>query len=205
MLDVDPDPAAGRPVPAGVLDQVARAPARARAGRRAPRPARRRRRCPAPRPRSRELVESTSCLGAPARRLLAREREQVVGEPCEPLGVGLEVGDQVGRRAVAGEVRDVAPQRSQRRAQLVRGVGEEAPLGLARPLEALEHRVERRREPADLVVACGLRAGAGAGRRCVRSRPRRATSRTSGRSAPRISSATASAPTSAAPRARRAA
>ena len=72
-------------------------------------------------------------------RFLARERQQVVGEPRDALGVRLEVGDQVGRRAVAREVRDVPPQRGQRRSELVRGVGEEAPFGLARPLEALEH------------------------------------------------------------------
>ena len=48
------------------------------------------------------------------------------------------------------------PQRRQRRAELVGGVGEEAPLRLARPVEAAEHRVEGRREPADLVVDGGL-------------------------------------------------
>ena len=90
-------------------------------------------------------------------RFLPRQREQVVGEPSEALGVRLEIGDQVRRRAVAREVRDVPAQRGQRRAELVRGVGEEPPLGLARPLEAVEHRVQRRREPADLVVAVGSR------------------------------------------------
>ena len=90
------------------------------------------------------------------RRLLPREREQVVGKAREPVGVGLEVVDQLRRRAVTREVRDVPAQRGQRRAQLVRRVGEEAALGVARALEAGEHRVQRRREPADLVVRCGL-------------------------------------------------
>jgi len=48
-------------------------------------------------------------------------------------------------------MRDVAAQRGQRRAQLVRGVREKPALRVARALEAVQHRVERRREPADLV------------------------------------------------------
>ena len=64
-----------------------------------------------------------------------------------------QVGDERGRRAMAREVLDVPAQRSQRRAQLVRRIGDEAALRLARALEAVEHRVERRREAADLVGA----------------------------------------------------
>ena len=107
---------------------------------------------PAARASSSSRTSSRGRLG----RLLAGEGEQVVGEPREPLGILLELLDELGRRAVAREVRDVAAQRGQRRAQLVRGVGEEAALGVARPLEAGEHRVQRRREPPDLVGRRGL-------------------------------------------------
>ena len=50
------------------------------------------------------------------------------------------------------QIRDVAEQGGERRAQLVRCVGEEAPLDLARSLEAREHRVQRLGEAPDLVV-----------------------------------------------------
>ena len=105
--------------------------------------------------RPRELVEPDLLVGR-KRSLLAGEREQVVRKPCEPVGIGLEIVDQLRRRAVACQVRDVAAKCGQRRPQLVRCVGEEAALGVARALEAREHRVERRREPADLVAARGL-------------------------------------------------
>ena len=60
------------------------------------------------------------------------------------------------------EVVDVADERGQRRAQLVRGVGEEAALGVARPLERGQHPVQRRGETADLVVRS---SGSGSRRR----------------------------------------
>ena len=41
----------------------------------------------------------------------------------------------------------------QRRLEFVRGVGDELPLAGERALQAVEHRVERRREPADLIAA----------------------------------------------------
>ena len=80
-----------------------------------------------------------------------REGEQVVGEARKTLGVRFEIGDELRRRAVAREVRDIPAQRSQRRAQLVRGVGEEPALRLARTVEAVEHRVQRRCKRTDLV------------------------------------------------------
>ena len=58
---------------------------------------------------------------------------------------------------MARKVGDVAAQRGQRRAQLVRGVREEAALGIARALEAREHRVERCRQAPDLVPLHRLR------------------------------------------------
>ena len=71
----------------------------------------------------------------------------------QPLGVRLEVGHERRRRTVAGQVRDVAAECGQRRAQLVRGIGEKAPFRLPRALEAVEHRVERGCETAHLVGA----------------------------------------------------
>ena len=87
-----------------------------------------------------------------------------------------------------GDVGGVAAQRRERRAQLVRGVGDEAALGLARLLERGEHRVERLRELADLVAR--VRRGQPAGRvaRVRRSRGRPAERRRSGRRARRVSS-----------------
>ena len=135
---------------------------------------------------------SDDLLGRRRRGFFAREREQVVRQLGKPLGVGLEIGDERRRRAVPRKVRDVAAQRGQRRAQLVRRVGQEAPLRFARTLERVEHGVQRRREPPDLVVPVRV----GQRRRASPVRPISAAARsrrTSGRSAPRIRSATASA------------
>ena len=65
-----------------------------------------------------ELVER-DLLGRRRCALLSRQREQVVRELGKSLGVGLEVGDERRCRAVAREVLDVAPQRCERRAELV--------------------------------------------------------------------------------------
>ena len=69
------------------------------------------------------------------------------------------------QRSVAGEHLDVRPQARQRRSQLVRRVRDELPLRARRLLERAEHRVEARREPAQL-VACPRRRSARTGR-CV--------------------------------------
>ena len=58
-----------------------------------------------------------------------------------------------GHGLVAREHLDVRAQAGQRRAQLVRRVGDELPLRPRRVLERAEHRVERRREPRELVGA----------------------------------------------------
>ncbi len=105
-----------------------------------------------------ELVEPDHLVrrhGRPG--LLARKRQKVVCQPCKPVCVVLQVGDQLGVRAVLGEIGDVADQRGQRRPELMRGVGQEPSLTFARPLERSEHPVQRRCQPADLVVALRLR------------------------------------------------
>ena len=107
------------------------------------------------RQRADEAVESDELDRQRARRVLARECEQVVEQPGEPLRVVLEIGEHVGIRTVPGDVRGVAAQRRQRRTQLVRCVGDEPALGLARPLERGEHGIERLRERPDLVSRAG--------------------------------------------------
>ena len=66
--------------------------------------------------------------------------------------------------SLACEHLDVRAQARQRRAQLVRGVGDELALRAARLLERGEHRVEARGEPAELVLGRRTRC-AGRGRR----------------------------------------
>ena len=57
------------------------------------------------------------------------------------------------QRALAGEHLDVGPEARERRAQLVRGVGDELSLLARRLLERGQHRVEACTEPAQLVSA----------------------------------------------------
>ena len=71
--------------------------------------------------------------------VLAGECEEVVEEPAQPLGVGVDVGERLGVGAVGEQVRGVPAQRGDRVSQLVRRVGDEAALGLARLLERGEH------------------------------------------------------------------
>ena len=77
--------------------------------------------------RARDAVERDDVAGAAPRRPRARARAGR-RQARQALGVGLEVGERLGVGAVAGDVRDVPAQRGERRAQLVRGVGQEAPL-----------------------------------------------------------------------------
>ena len=112
----------------------------------------------------------------------AREGEQVLDEHAHPRGLLLDARHRLrrvlraARRADAEEL-GIAADRGQRRAQLVRGVGEEAPqavlarLALAEgALDLAEHRVEREAQAPDLgagvrradaarEIACGDRAG----------------------------------------------
>ena len=139
--------------------------------------------------------------------LVAGELDEVADE----RGQLLELRDHVGaqplavagvRRPAAGQHLEVRAQRGERRAQLVRGVGDELALRALRALERLEHGVEGAREPRDLVVAVRLdparevaRGGDVLGGR--RSAPRPAASRCGWRAA---RAATASAiPASASP------
>ena len=97
----------------------------------------------------------------------AREREQVLDEHAHPRRLVLDprhrLRDVLGLRGGADpEELGVAADRRQRRAQLVRRVGQEAaqallaraPLG-ERLLQAREHRVERQAEAADLRARLG--------------------------------------------------
>ena len=110
--------------------------------------------------------------GACAATSAARPRRPRRCSPSSSSAEQLEVGQHAG----------------QRRAQLVRGVGDELALAregglalLARALQRLEHLVERARQLGDLVVGVGDRARARLGRACARSRAR---SRSAARSAP---------------------
>ena len=92
----------------------------------------------------------------------AGQGQQVLDQHAHARGLVLDAPHRlldVGRlaRGAHAEQLGVAADRGQRRAQLVRGVGDEAPqailagLALAEgPLEAVEHRVERDAEAADL-------------------------------------------------------
>ena len=86
--------------------------------------------------RAGDLLQRDRLAGQRRRRILARQREQVVEQRAQPRRVGLDVGEHGRVGAVLGHVGGVAAQRGERRAQLVRGVGDEALLGRARPLAA---------------------------------------------------------------------
>ena len=110
-----------------------------------------------------ELVEPQR-LGWVARDLaVAGELDEVADQLAELLELGDEVAPQAlavgGRQVAAGaEHLEVGAQRRERRAQLVRRVGDELALGALRVVERLEHRVERRGQPRELVVALRLDA-----------------------------------------------
>ena len=109
-----------------------------------------------------ELVEA-HVLGRRRRLAVARQRDEVGDEVAELLGLLDHVVEQraavdlVHRRRVAQDL-DVRAQRGHRRAQLVRGVGDELALLGLRGLQAREHPVEARGHPPDLVVAAGVDA-----------------------------------------------
>ncbi len=91
-----------------------------------------------------------------------REVEQLGGEPAQALDLRAHVVEELaaGRlvELLVLQQLEEAAEREQRRAQLVRGLGDEL---LARVVEALElalHVVERRAELAELVVGVGLDA-----------------------------------------------
>ena len=111
---------------------------------------------------------TSSVVGA--RLVAAGELDQVADERAELLALLDDVGEQA--PAILGleldlleQDLDVGAQARHRRAQLVRGVGDELALGadglverLARGLQAVEHRVEVGGELADLVVGVDVDA-----------------------------------------------
>ena len=88
------------------------------------------------------------------------------GQPAGGVGLGQQV--------------EVGAQRGQRGAQLVAGVGDQAALAVTGGGERREHRVERRGQPGDLVVALDRDRRRAA--RCGRSPRRQTVSRRTGRS-----------------------
>ena len=96
-----------------------------------------------------------------------RQRQQVLDEHAHARGLVLDpahrLGDVLGlARGAHAEQLGVAADRDQRRAQLVRGVGDEAAQPLLarlargeRVLEPVEHAVQREPEPADLGARVG--------------------------------------------------
>ena len=111
-----------------------------------------------------EQVEA-QFLGVRARLLAAREFDQVVHQQRQLLDLLDHVAQQPPALAgvhVSGLLQDldVRAQAGDGRAQLVRGVGDELALRVNggverahRVLERVEHRVEARRQPPDLVLA----------------------------------------------------
>ena len=92
--------------------------------------------------------------------VLARQLDQVADQGGHLGDLGPDVGEQLGARlrepggaAGLGEQVEVGAQRGQRGAQLVAGVGDQLALPVVRGGERGEHRVERRGQPGDLVVA----------------------------------------------------
>ena len=88
----------------------------------------------------------------------AVERDQLGHEPAHLRELLGDVGEQAlplcgWERVRAGEHLDVRAQARQRGPELVRGVGDETPLGGGRLLERGQHLVEARGEPAELVAA----------------------------------------------------
>ena len=133
---------------------------------------------------------SASRLGD--RLLLAREVDEVGDEQRQLLELGDHVRAQRARgRPAASPPRpehlEVGAQRRQRRAQLVRRVGDELALRALGAVQRLEHRVERAREPRQLVVARRARSGA-SGRACGRRARRRRSARPPGLTAVRVAS-----------------
>ncbi len=95
--------------------------------------------------------------------LAARELDQLGDEGRHLVQLLDDVSEQPltlarRQRALARQHLDVRSQARERRPQLVRRVGDELALRAGRLLERAEHRVEARREPAELVVAGGLDA-----------------------------------------------
>ncbi len=87
---------------------------------------------------------------------LAREHEQVLGQPHEPLdllaGRAQRALQLLLRPGPPQRELQLGPERRERRAQLVAGVRDETTLALETRVEPAEHRVERLAETSDLVL-----------------------------------------------------
>ena len=94
---------------------------------------------------------------------VAGEIDQVADQHRQLVELGDDVGEQslalLGRHLLGmGEDLDVGAQAGERRAQLVRGVGDELALGVDRALERVEHRVEAAGQAAQLAAAARVDA-----------------------------------------------
>ncbi len=103
-----------------------------------------------------ELIEP-HVLDRVGRLLLARQLDEVADQAAQLLQLLDDVAQQpppllLGQPRRQRQHLDVRAQARQRRAQLVRGVGDELPLAADRRLQRAEHRVEGARQPRDLVV-----------------------------------------------------
>ena len=83
--------------------------------------------------------------------------EQIVHQPGQPPGIALELLKDLGIGTMTRGELGVAEQRGDRRAQLVRGVGQKAPLAGAGILERREHTIQDPRQLPDLVRRARLR------------------------------------------------
>ena len=108
-------------------------------------------------------ASSPRSTGSSAKRragLAARQRQQLLDEASGAVDA---LAERLDRRRARGVVAGAAQQpqlqlqRRQRRAQLVRGVGDEGALAVERAAQALEQGVERARQRRDLVGQAGRR------------------------------------------------
>ena len=115
--------------------------------------------------RVRHDVGEVHRLGIVVQRLVARQLDEVADQGRELLDLGADVGHDLHRLLVAqraarlarlGQELDVGAQAREGRAQLVSGVGHEAPLLQLRGVERGEHLVERGREARQLVATDDL-------------------------------------------------
>ena len=130
----------------------------------------------------RTSARSVGRWGCDALGVGAREQQQVADQPAHPAGRAQRRLRRLRLLAVEllGQQLEVREHAGQRRAQLVRGVGDELPLAVehrlglaARGVERAEHPLERARELGHLVVGLGHAACGGWGHGCARSRGRR--------------------------------
>ena len=107
--------------------------------------------------RSRRTSSGSVGRAAPCRASsISSAISEVISPSCSTTSESSRLALLRRQRTVAGQHLDVRAEARQRRAQLVRRVGHELPLRAGRILERREHRVEARREPAELVPAADV-------------------------------------------------